>query len=138
MSRRCRGRWARTRRRQRVARSARPTRLLLLRRKNNGRSSGRSPAHADTSATRTGRSRQSLWRRKELECDAVRVAETQTRAVGRVDDSAVLNAQLIEPVHPGLQCGSVRATEADMIQAHPELAEALVGCRVLMLVNSEH
>src|SRR3984957_13094505 len=109
MSPRCQGRWPQTRRRKRVVRSAVPTRLLLLQSKNNGRSSGRSPAHADTSATRTGRSRQSLWRRKELERGAVRVAEAQTRAVGRVDDSAVLDAELIEPVHPGLQRGAVGA-----------------------------
>src|SRR5277367_2285831 len=121
MSRRCRGRWPRTRRRKRVVRSAVPTRLLLLRRKNNGRSFGRSPAHADTSATPTGCSCQSARRREELERGAVRVAETQTRAVGRVDDAAVLDAELIEPVHPGLQCRTVGAAEADVIQAHPEL-----------------
>src|SRR6202012_5532099 len=38
---------------------------------------------------------------------------------------------------PGLPCGKVGAAETDMVQTGPELAEALVGRRVFMLVYSQ-
>ncbi len=57
--------------------------------------------------------------------------------VGRVDDSTVLNAELVEPGHPRFQVSAGGAAEADMVQANPEFAEALVGRRKLVLVDSE-
>src|SRR5262245_54250047 len=75
---------------------------------------------------------QSSGWREELERDAVGVAKAQSRAVGRVHDAAVVDAELVESRHPLLQLRAVGAAEADVIQAHSELAESLVGSRKLV------
>src|SRR4029453_5885557 len=63
---------------------------------------------------------------EELEPDAVRVAEAQARAVVGVLDLAVGDAQLVQSPRPLLQLGPVATAEGDVVQADPELAEALV------------
>src|SRR6185437_4580340 len=79
----------------------------------------------------------SARRCEELQGHAVRVAEAQTRTVGRVDDSPVLDMELVEPVHPGFEFGPAGAAEADVVEADPEFAEPLIGCRMLVLVDAE-
>ena len=74
---------------------------------------------------------------EELERDAVRVTEAHSRAVGRVLDAAVLDTELGETTRPLLELGSVGASEREMVEADPVLAEPLVRCRGLVLVQPD-
>ena len=74
---------------------------------------------------------------EELQRDAVRVAETQSRAVVGVHDAAVLDAELIQLLHPSFQLRTVRAPEADMVETNLELGESPALQRPVMLVDAE-
>src|SRR5207342_2258025 len=65
------------------------------------------------------------------------IAEAHARAVRRILDATVRDAELVEPACPGLELGSVGATEADVVEAGPELAELLVRHRRPVLVHTE-
>src|SRR5258706_9384222 len=69
----------------------------------------------------------SAWRSEELESDAIGISEAHTRAIGCVLDPTVDDAKFVNSAGPGLQLGSVGATESDMIETEPMLAELLGG-----------
>src|SRR3954469_12338542 len=79
----------------------------------------------------------SAWRREELERDSVGVAEADTRAVGRVLDAAMLDAELIEALRPLLELGAIRASEGDVIEADAVLAERFVRRRRRVLMQTD-
>ena len=60
-----------------------------------------------------------------------------TRAVRRVLDAAVLDAELVESTGPLLELGAVGATERDVVEPDSELAEPLGGRGLLVLVQPE-
>src|SRR4029450_9787142 len=74
---------------------------------------------------------------EELERDAVRGAEAQGRAVVGGLDLAGGGAQLVQAPRPRLQLGRVGTAEGDVVQADPELAEALVERGPGVLVQAE-
>ena len=77
-------------------------------------------------------------RGEELERDAVRVAEAHARAVGRVLDATVVDAELVEPARPTSRARSRSAhAEGDVVEADPELAELLGRRRRLVLVQPD-
>src|SRR5258706_10906516 len=79
----------------------------------------------------------SAWRSEELESDAIGISEAHTRAIGCVLDPTVDDAKFVKSAGPGLQLGSVGATEGDMIETDPMLAELLGGCRLFVLVQAD-
>ncbi len=81
--------------------------------------------------------RRSGGRGEELERDAVRVAEAHARAVARILDLTVRDAELVEPACPLLELSAVGTAEGDVVEADPELAEPLVGRGRRMLVQTD-
>src|SRR4051812_2932354 len=77
-------------------------------------------------------------RREELEGDAVGIAEAQARAVARVLDSAMGDAELVELARPLLQLGAVSAAKAQVVESHGELAERRGRRRAGVLMEPEH
>jgi len=75
-------------------------------------------------------------RREELERDAVRITEGDSRAVAGVLDPPVRDAQLIQARGPGLQLTAVTAGEGNMIQAGTMLVEP-VTCGLRVRVQAE-
>ena len=66
--------------------------------------------------------------------DVVGVTERQSGAIGGVDDSAVGDAEVVEPRLPALELRSVVAAEGDVVKPGTELVERLRtrGCDVLV------
>jgi hypothetical protein len=61
---------------------------------------------------------------EELQRDVIRVLERQARSIMRVDDAAMLDAELIQVSLPFLQFAPVPAAEGDVVQARPVGLEA--------------
>jgi hypothetical protein len=74
---------------------------------------------------------------EEFECDAVGVAEAHGRAIVRILDLTVLDAELVESQRPLRELRSVRAAERHVVEADPELAEPLVERRPGVLVQPD-
>lgn len=62
---------------------------------------------------------------EELKSDAVWIAERQPRAIGRVDDPTVLDAQVVQSTLPLHELGPVATRERQMVQARTTLVERL-------------
>lgn len=73
----------------------------------------------------------------ELERDAARVAEGEDRAVGRVDDPTVGDAEFVEPGGPRLEPGTIGAAEGAMVEPRPAFVEGDVGQRFDVLMEPD-
>src|SRR5215217_6438740 len=65
--------------------------------------------------------RRSARRSKELERDAVGIPEAHTRAIGRILDPAVGDAELIETACPLFEFFPIGTAEGNMVEADREL-----------------
>src|SRR4051794_27288101 len=74
---------------------------------------------------------------KELEGDAIGISKAQSGAVRRVLDLAMSDAELVETRRPLLELLAVRTSERDVVEPHSELAERLLRCRRLVLVQPD-
>ena len=78
----------------------------------------------------------SPWRCKELQCNVVRIAERQARAVWRIDDAAVLDAENIQPRLPLFQFGSAGAGEGEVIEPGPSLVKGFTSMEIRKLMDA--
>src|SRR5689334_14504219 len=76
-------------------------------------------------------------RAEQLERDVVGIAERQARAVVRVDDAAVLDAERVEVLLPLLELGAVRAAESDVVETWTTLFERVGGLQLGEAVHAE-
>lgn len=87
--------------------------------------------HDEWQVERLGR-----WR-EELQSDVVRISERETRTVGRVNDSTMFDPKIPEAPFPGLQVGSARYRERNVVEARSEFAGLGLIVRRRMSVQTE-
>ena len=63
-------------------------------------------------------------RREQLEGNVVRVAERQAGAIGRVEDLAMRDAELVQPLGPVHELVAAGDAERHVVEARPALVEA--------------
>src|SRR5690348_1422840 len=79
----------------------------------------------------------SARRSEELQCVAVGIAETDARSIVRVHDSAVFDAETVQPVDPLRKLVAAGATETHVIEARPEFGELPTLEIPVVLMNTE-
>jgi transposase len=74
---------------------------------------------------------------EELQRDVVRIAERKTRAIRRIHDPAVLDAQLTEFGFPLVEFAAVCARECQVVESRSQLSERVATGRKRELVKSD-